>query len=107
MKKGPYRQIARVAKRTLLLTEEILRDVKTQMPGYAAMSIKGKQELSGIVAKMMRAATPMLKEARQLIREQRDAITAMELDEQRALVVEIIKLMPAEHQKLLRAEVGW
>lgn len=100
-----------VANEALRLTQLMIQDIESMMgpngASMAEMSTRDKQTISGLLTKLMRAATGMIKEHRSLQKDAKKAAEDLSYDDKRALVREFIKIMPPEHQAELRAELGW
>lgn len=95
----------------LRLTQMFVKDLQTIMGVNGELlpdiSLREKQALSGLLAKLMRAATGMVKEARALAKDAKEAAKKLSYEEKRDMILEFIRMMPVEHQVALRNELGW
>lgn len=100
-----------VAHEALRLTQLMIKDIEVMMgvdgATMADMSTRDKQTVSGLLTKLMRAATGMIKEHRSLQKDAKKAAEDLSYDDKRTLVREFILIMPPEHQQELRKELGW
>lgn len=90
---------------TMSFIDNLQKSIKDKP--LARMNIIEKQELSGILAKLMRAATGMIKEKRALEKDAREAAEEMSYADQRKFCVEFIKSLPPEERTELKRELGW
>lgn len=100
-----------VTSEALTITRQFVADAQKRIgqngQNLENMTLEERIFLSGIVAKMMRAATGMVKEARALMHDAREAAQQMSFEDKRKLIVDFIAIMPPEQQQALRAELGW
>lgn len=99
--------VERVTSEALQLTELLLEDLRKEIRTIGAASIKEKQEISGMLTKLMRAAAGMVKEARALVDDTERFIDSMEYDEQCELIEGIIDQLPPEYKAGLRKSLQW
>lgn len=103
--------VENVTKEALELTRLFTDDIKAMMgptgENLPNMSVEQKQILSGLLVKLMRAATGMVKEARALAKDAKTAAEQMTYEDQRNLISKFIEMMPNEEREQLRAGLGW
>jgi hypothetical protein len=108
-------KLEEVTAEALDLTQQFIADVKAMIdppegsdrPALAEMTLTQKQIVSGLLAKLMRAATGMIKEARALSKDAKEVAKHMTYDDQRSLIVDFIQIMPEHHKQQLREQLGW
>lgn len=99
--------VEQVTSEALQLTELLLADLRLQLEAIDQFSMKDRQQVSGLLTKLMRAAATMIKEARALIKDQHSIVEGMSYAEQAKLIVEVVERLPPEFVKDLRKELGW
>ncbi len=103
--------VENVTKEALELTRLFTDDIKAMMGSNGSnledMTIEQKQLLSGLLVKLMRAATGMVKEARALAKDAKTAAEQMTYEDQRNLIARFIEMMPPEEKSQLRTGLGW
>lgn len=94
---------------SLEISHEFLTELRRRLDedGIEQMKPRQLQDYSGLLTKIMRAQTGMLKESRALIKDAKDAANKLSYEEKRKLIVEFIQMMPEEHQRELKGELGW
>lgn len=75
--------------------------------GMQGMNIQEQAIVTGLLAKLMRAATGMIKEVRALQKDARDAAEGMSYEDKRKFLVNFIVMLPPEQRDEIRAQLGW
>lgn len=81
---------------TQLMLDMLRGDIARLEKAGAAATARDKQQVSGMLTKLMRAAATMVKEARALVKDTKALFESMSLDDQVATIVEIVRDLPAE-----------
>lgn len=98
-------QAGELAEASLAIARLQLDELKRRMEGMPKMRTPQLQQLTGMTAKVMRAAAPLMKEMRQLVKDARDWAAALGYDDKRRVMVDFFRLMPPEHQRALVQEL--
>lgn len=103
--------VEKTADQALVLTNIFIRDLE-EMIGSNGENLQGmtlleKQNVSGLLAKLMRAATGMIKESRALKQDAKKAAEGMSLEEKMELVINFIGNMPTAEREEIREKLGW
>lgn len=108
--------LERVSNDALQLTQQWIDQIRSMMDqggepgssaGVAEMSMHDKAIVSGLLAKLMRAATGMIKEVRALQKDAREAADGMSLEDKRKFMVSFIAMLAPEEREKIRNELGW
>lgn len=108
--------IERVSNDALELTQKWIEQIRSMMdqggePGSGAgmsrMDPMQQSIVTGLLAKLMRAATGMIKEVRSLQKDAKDAAEGMSAQQKLDFVIRYLSMLPPEQREEVRAQLGW
>lgn len=104
-------ELDQITDNALRLTQLFMTNIEEMMgtkgDKISKMSMNEKQLVTGLLSKLMRAATGLVKEARALQKDAQTAARKLSHEQRREMIKEFISMMPIEHRNALRTELGW